>query len=438
MHNVMSTVLTLLATFLFLFRHFRARRQEDNGLAFCSAECRDLPDRDSSSSSPQSIIGAALSSSSSSSSPSFRYKLVSSAASVPRNGASRFTRSGNGRVISANFLTSSDTQFATTYNRSPLASIGLFGDPRPDSDLTDNLAHSSAIYRDCYPKFATRSLARRSPMQTLVPAVSSLPSLVVDSDSPSSDALPPTPPLMRRCKTNPVSTTTVSFMSPLSSNADVASKQTLPHRSPFLHIPERRAAPKRSIELSSSPQPRSRTLPFTLPSDNTSTAGTSVAPLPRSNALGLELEHIESVAIGRSNGVWAATPPTGCNSPARMRASHLKAARKSHQGSRGSNPISPPSCRSPLVSIQIANALADMDMQDEGRRSVEASAYVLGEREAMYIARRLAEEQRRRATREREKAAMDKVQQETRGRSRDRKRANSWSADRRLHDLQTM
>lgn len=433
----MSTTLTFALTFLFCCHHFRARRQEDNGLAFCSIECRDL-DRDSSSGSPQTIAGAVLSSSSSSSSPSFSYKLLSSAASVSRNGASHFTRSGNGRVISANFSTSSDTQFPTTYNRSPLTRIGLFADPRPDSDLTDNLARTSAIYRDCYPKFATRALARRSPMQTLVPVVANVPSLVVDSDSPSSDALPPTPPRMRRCKTNPISTTSVSFMSPLSANADVEGKQSLPHRSPFLHIPERRAAPKRSIELSNSPQPRSKTLPFALPSDNTSNTGTGVAPLPRSNALGLELEHIESVANGRSNNVWVSTPPTGCNSPARTRASHLKAARKSHQGSRGSNPISPPSCRSPLVSIQIANALADMDMQDEGRRSVEASAYVLGEREALYIARRLAEEQRRRATREREKAAMDKVQQETRGRSRDRKRANTWSADRRLHDLQSM
>lgn len=173
------------------------------------------------------------------------------------------------------------------------------------------------------------------------------------------------------------------------------------HRSPFVHIPERRLAPKRTIDTS-------QTDTVWPPTCARKALQDPIPPIAANNSLGLEVDsqHIE----------YSQTPPFDDADIENREPVSL--SRKRQVG----NPVSPPNCRSPLVSLQIASALSALDLPDEGLRSVEATKYELGKQGAEYIARRLAEEQNRRQAKE--KAAGT----EERGRSRAKKRTASYSS----------
>lgn len=192
---------------------------------------------------------------------------------------------------------------------------------------------------------------------------------------------------------------------------DLQSLRTSPylHRSPFLHIPERRSAPKRSLELS-------QTDTVWPPSCVPKALQEPIPPICANNSLGLELDtqHIE-------HSVMPLSPPYLHDIGKWGSATSTLPMRRSTRKPTG-NPVSPPVCRSPLVSLQIANALSALNLPDEGLRSVEAAKFELGKQEAEYIARRLAEEQKRRQAKE--KAANT----EERGRSRVKKRTASYTS----------
>ncbi|KAL7007211.1 hypothetical protein EMMF5_003050 [Cystobasidiomycetes sp. EMM_F5] len=235
------------------------------------------------------------------------------------------------------------------------------------------------------------------------------------------------------------------------------------HRSVFLHIPERRSAPRRSLDISKvhptnddirqtsqahsniSDAARLKNAPTFSANDISqrphpvhrhTTPHPNASSQPTTTFLygldGFEDENHTAQdqsptelpdRVKSSNGICASSAAS-----ISLKTSTVGAL-KQRASTPTSNPISPPSCRSPLISVQMAAAISGLGLHDadvkDGQRSVEASTYVLGEREASYIARRLKEEQRRRVAREQEDG-----EHERRGRSRDRKRALSWSFNR--------
>lgn len=199
--------------------------------------------------------------------------------------------------------------------------------------------------------------------------------------------------------------------------SDLQGLRTSPylHRSPFIHIPERRSAPKRTFETS-------QTETVWPPSCVRKALQEPVYPICADNSLGLDIG-IGSETHHIEHALMPCTPPVydeyASRSPVVLSKTHgLRSRCKPPTG----NPVSPPACRSPLMSLQIANALSALDLPDEGLRSVEAARYEMGKQEAEYIARRLAEEQKRRQAKERAASS------EERGRSRAKKRTNSYSS----------
>lgn len=194
---------------------------------------------------------------------------------------------------------------------------------------------------------------------------------------------------------------------------DVAGLRNSPylHRSPFVHIPERRSAPKRTLDLS-------QTDTVWPPTCVQKALQEPIPPIAANNSLGLECDnqHIEYSLV-------PFTPPYDDDLENRVPLSATNSKALKAKGRPWGNPVSPPICRSPLVSLQIASALSALDLPDEGLRSVEAAKYEMGKQEAEYIARRLAEEQRRRQAKERAASGG-----EERGRSRAKKRAVSYSS----------
>lgn len=398
-------------------------------------------------------------------------------------------------------------------------------DPKPSLD-----DEHDALYRECYPKFTTRrNFSPRSPLSTLDSGLTdgSGHPTIPESASTLSSVMVLTPPPLHRRTTLPtpllaadapyramydgddgnnddddglgdmellppppsVSTyggyygtigtsvrldrrkaATVASPARTTLNSSTLSKlapSPYLHRSPFMHLPERRSAPKRSFDISvgratvNTSSPNNSTgnshiwPPLTARSSHAPAEPLCprVAPLVANNSLGLEITHIEEAPMSvsptkaaaespthevRRMSARSATLPTGktpnASSPRKLGKSISSFKGQPSppsfvQSQPRHNTLSPPVCRSPLRSLQIANAISKLDLADEGTRSVEAAAYELGRAEANYISRRLAEEQRKRlAEAAKDRAAADEADDyETRGRSRTKKRAGSYS-----------
>lgn len=342
-----------------------------------------------------------------------------------------------------------------------------------DGDNTVDPANSAeALYRQHYPKFANRRhLQDPSPNRSRMTNPNSMSSTMSDLPllTPPSALRPllylPEPgetdgssPTYFRTITNPFADTytatkfeedTEQFserkFTKMNKPVPLSHAPTSSRTSPFNYIPERRSAPRRSLEISpsisqhgfdQSSENLSTEKDMMSVSDSASDSTTQTinmrsldSRLPVQNSLGLEITHVERVDTPDQTSF---TSMNGVNSPdvdenvaglTVLNGTNPRAGK----AARTNNPVSPPKCRSPLSSVYAASTTARLGdyAADEGWRSVEASRYTLGPREASYIVRKLAEEQRKRQLKEKAAGSKDDPI-EDRGRSRTRKRAGSW------------
>lgn len=335
----------------------------------------------------------------------------------------------------------------------------------------ENLSSAEALYRQHYPKFASRRtqhLREQSPSKQSHMSDNLSPSTFTDAQllTPPSVIRPllvlPEAPPMHASGDNPPPPTPASPSLLLSHESQLATSPVLVIAQPPLpaspllrHTPERRSAPRRSLELSpntsqdvkmketlapgteivSHPPPSSSASSNILrPALHTHNSGSGSGSSRRSeplmpngnNSLGLEIQHLETTNETRSA---SDTPPVEIDENLEPTYPH----QHHQQGSSSlnvtkaklSNPVSPPKLRSRLISMHTAPAAGRRELaSSDGWRSVEASRYTLGPREASYIVRKLSEEQKRRQQKERSAAKEEAM--ENRGRSRVRKRAGSW------------
>jgi hypothetical protein len=304
------------------------------------------------------------------------------------------------------------------------------------------LPTTEALYRQHYPKFANRRHFRDiSPNKSRIPDSS--------SSSTISDVQLLTPPsvlrpilvlpdsqesMLRRDPTTQATHAETSTKHPFSHDVTLASHILPPishHSSPLRHTPERQSAPKRLTDFTSS-QTQSRGMDL---DELLSEADQAVSPpasrpgllshgseqsddpvFTRGNSLGLEIQHVETT---RTPEVTTTHFPSK-NLNGNQEVTNEKPL-KSSVG-KSINPVLSPKNRYRLNNVHTAPTGGRRDSND-GWRSVEASRYTLGPREASYIVRKLAEEQKKRQQKERA-AREDPL--ETRGRSRVRRRAGSW------------
>lgn len=314
---------------------------------------------------------------------------------------------------------------------------------------------AEALYRQHYPKFASRrhlrdqspnkfsprmsdsqSTSTISDLQLLTPPSSIRPLLVLPelrNDHPASDqAINPPPPTP--------SEALKQATAPLAPDVHMAAPDLPlvepPLTTPLLRqTPERRSAPRRSLEMSpnvSQEQPshlrsagRSHTIASPnilrppLQSSGSASGRRSDASVAGVNSLGLEIQHLERTD----------TPKSASSTPDIDVKENLEpmndTALSPPNRAKSSNPVSPPKMRARIISMHTAPVAGRHEMQGkDGWSSVEASRYTLGPREASYIVRKLSEEQKIRQLKER--AAAREEAMESRGRSRARKRAGSW------------
>lgn len=334
----------------------------------------------------------------------------------------------------------------------------------PRNHEAEALSAAEALYRQHYPKFASRrhlrdqspnkpprmsdshSSSTISDVQLLTPPSVIRPLLAlpeVRHHLNGADPPPPTP-ASQPGHQHPVEAVIMSPDIHMTAPALPVQKPPLPLATPLLRqTPERRSAPRRSLEMSpntSSQETANVELPLPVTSEptrrgpfsgssnvlrpplqsNGSESGrrsdTSVAGL---NSLGLEIQHVESIA---SPGSASPAPPS---SEVKENMGPSFERRLSATKTKASNPVSPPKMRSRIISMHTAPAAGRREVPGkDGWSSVEASRYTLGPREASYIVRKLSEEQRLRQQKER--AAAREEAAESRGRSRVRKRAGSW------------
>lgn len=279
---------------------------------------------------------------------------------------------------------------------------------------------TETIYRDLYPKFTPRrAMANAGELPS--PATSMHQPSLSGSQSSTSDMALLTPPPLLRTRTLPepglldaTYPQQFTYASTLRLSSQLTKSPYSFYSSPFTHVPERTSAPKRSFDVS-----KLGDLPDAPPSSSLIASTRAVSPgdlslLEQPNSLGLEVEHIENVSPNGEQQKGQAVEKERTFRPTKSKPK--------------SNIMSPPTCRSPLKTLQLANAMSKLEVQEsaDGFRSVEGSRYTLGEKEATYIAKKLVEEQRKRMAKEHEKEKRAKNEEE-RGRSRTKKRAASWS-----------
>ncbi|KAK9894048.1 hypothetical protein P389DRAFT_102600 [Cystobasidium minutum MCA 4210] len=365
--------------------------------------------------------------------------------------SSSITQAASRIAPSSSTQTSSNLAHSTqpSFFASPLSPI------HSELDPCHSTATTEAMYRQHYPKFANRRHLREhspnkpprtsngdltssspvtSDVQLLTPPPSVIrPLLILPEVSTDSGSHPPHP------TPSPNSHTLLNGHSPMGSSQ--MNEPAL--ASPLLrHTPERRSAPRRSLDISPSMSMSEQTEP-----NGGLTVGTEIAsqapPLPsftdishilrpsgsrgrsetsvtNGNSLGLDIQHVESVK---------SPPVSSCSTPSVHDVDeNLEPASERYLSvskTKTSNPVSPPKLRSRLISMHTAPTGARRELNgSDGWRSVEASRYTLGPREANYIVKKLSEEQKKRQLKE--KAAAKEEAMETRGRSRVRKRAGSW------------
>lgn len=363
--------------------------------------------------------------------------------------------------------TSARTSSSTTTAHHASQQPSFFSSPlSPRNRDLDPVSSAESLYRQHYPKFASRRhLREHSPNK---------PPYMSDSLSSStiSDAQLLTPPSVIRpllvlpelpTKTghNPPPPTPASPLHSQDGSTDMSSNDndnihavkissSTSHPTlalPLLrHTPERRSAPRRSLEISPSnsqqaepkstlssgteivcqkpPSPPGLASNILRPGLRTNGSfngrSGSDTPFANGNSLELDIQHVESVDTPPMSSA-SPTPPIEVNENMEPGNNPYLTVNKA----KISNPVSPPKLRSRLISMHTAPTGARRELNgSDGWRSVEASRYTLGPREANYIVKKLSEEQKKRQQKERALAKEEAM--DTRGRSRVRKRAGSW------------